>query len=184
MLGVPHAADADAVEAAIARLRVDYDLQIARAVTPEIATYWRNRLARLDEAREVIRQAAEARARAAEAPALPADEEPPSIDATDPPLPADVHTRWQDLQPLPATGASPADDRPGLPWEAGTGPAFERAMATVRFVLFDPRRAFGEMRRTGGIGPPLVFSLFVGLPAATVAGYLFFLMQVAMQPAE
>ncbi len=185
MLGVPHGADAEAVEAAIARLRTDYDLQITRAVTPEIATYWRNRLARLDEAREVIRQAADARARAAEAAESSEDEEPTPTDVTGAPHPADAYTRWQEgqqLADLPETLR--ADDRPGLPWESATGSALERAMATVRFVLFDPRRAFDEMRRTGGIGPPLLFSLFVGLPAATVAGYVYFLLQVVMQPQE
>jgi hypothetical protein len=184
MLGVPHTADADTVDAAIARLRVDYAGQIARAVTPEMATYWRNRLARLDEARDVIRQAAEARARA-DAEPDPDDGDGPANATEVPPQPDAAHGRWQapDGLSLPG-GTSPRDERTGLPWEADEGPAMERATATVKRVLFEPRRAFSEMRRTGGLAPPLWFSLLVGVPSAAFGGYAYFLLQVALNPSE
>jgi hypothetical protein len=59
--------------------------------------------------------------------------------------------------------------RTGPPWEH-EGPAVQRFTDTVRGVLMDPRRFFTEMRREGGLGPPLVYALIGAVigSAATV----------------
>lgn len=191
MLGVPHTADAAAIDAAVERQRGEYDQQIARAVTPEIATYWRNQRARLDEAREVLHRAIDARRQAAEAAAAEAYERAmageadgdPGTASEESPSHAALRAEWERLHHAP--GDQPGvDARPGLPWEAIDGPVYERARATVTRVLREPSRAFTEMRRSGGIATPLVYALFVGLPATTFATYLYFLFQVMMNPQE
>ena len=191
MLGVPHTADAATIDAVIARLRVDYEAQVVRAVTPEIATFWRNRIAKLDEARDVLRKAADDRLRAAQEAAEEAERE--AAAAEDPAAPDDAagshgasndeaRAEWERLRREMA--GAPPDERPGLPWEASSEPATARAVATARRVLLEPNRAFGEMRLTGGLAAPLWYALLVGLPAATVATFLYFLLQVAMNPQE
>jgi hypothetical protein len=190
MLGVRHTADAETVEAAIARQRVDFEAQAGRAATPEMATYWRNRLGKLDEARDVLRRAAEARARAAEEAAEDAARAASDEAAVEPapfegdaaePTAGPPRAGWERLQrEIDGT----ADARPGLPWEASEAPTPERALATVKRVLFEPSLGFSEMKRTGGLAVPLWYSLLVGLPAATVATFAYFLLQVSMNPQD
>ena len=115
MLGVPHTADAAAIDAAVERQRGEYDQQIARAVTPEIATYWRNQRARLDEAREVLHRAIDARRQAAEAAAAEAYERAmageadgdPGTASEESPSHAAIRAEWERLHHAPG-------DQPGV----------------------------------------------------------------------
>lgn len=61
------------------------------------------------------------------------------------------------LPPLP---------RPGLPWER-EGPALQRFIDTLKLVLTDPTKAFSDMKREGGLGPPLIYGVI-----GTVSGAL------------
>lgn len=57
--------------------------------------------------------------------------------------------------------------RPGLPWEAGdTARSPVGALRTISTVLLSPSRAFLDMRRTGGIGDPLLYVVLVGTVGA------------------
>jgi hypothetical protein len=61
--------------------------------------------------------------------------------------------------------------RTGPPWEH-EGPAVQRFVDTVRGVLMDPRTFFAEMRREGGLGPPLIFAL-IGVLVGSAATIIY-----------
>jgi hypothetical protein len=73
----------------------------------------------------------------------------PPDGGTPPPPPAPV--------PIPAEGWSESD-RTGPAWEQ-PGPVFERFAQTAQAALLSPTAFFRTMRRTGGLGAPIVFGV-------------------------
>jgi hypothetical protein len=70
--------------------------------------------------------------------------------------------------PVPPTPVPPT--RLGPPWE-NEGPLFQRFIDTAKGVLIDPMNTFAQMRREGGLGPPLTYYLLgmlVGIGALFV----------------
>lgn len=73
------------------------------------------------------------------------------------------------LPPIPVP--PPASQRTGPPWEQ-SGPWLGRFVDTAKGVLTDPTRAFDDMRREGGLAPPLAFAV-IGLIAGSLASVVF-----------
>ena len=73
---------------------------------------------------------------------------------------------------FPAAPMPPSSgDRTGPPWEQ-PGAFFSRWIDTAKTILLDPMNGFSNVRRTGGIGAPLIY-LVVGLAPAIVVSLLF-----------
>jgi hypothetical protein len=66
------------------------------------------------------------------------------------------------IPPPPSTPLPPFGDRTGPPWEQ-PGPAVQRFIDTAKGALLDPTTTFRNVRREGGLGPPLVYYLLGGL---------------------
>ena len=74
----------------------------------------------------------------------------------------------------------PPLSRPGLPWER-EGPALQRFIDTLKLVLTDPTKGFSDMKREGGLGPPLIYGVigaFSGLLVSVI--YQLFLSGVGL----
>lgn len=94
-------------------------------------------------------------------PGHPGAATPPAPDAASPTPDA------PGASPVPWAGATAADpaaaERPGIPWETRRPGDFVAAIVeTVKLVLLDPAAAFTRMRRSGGLGEPLLFVLITG----------------------
>jgi hypothetical protein len=59
----------------------------------------------------------------------------------------------------------------GPPWESA-GMSLQSFIDTARGVLTDPVAAFGNMRRDGGLGPPLIFFL-IGVVIAAIGSMIW-----------
>lgn len=68
------------------------------------------------------------------------------------------------MEPSTIPPIAPAEPVPGgLPWEAGdTARTPAGALRTLVAVLTSPTQAFRAMRRTGGVGDPLLYLVLVG----------------------
>lgn len=86
-------------------------------------------------------------------------------------------------QSLQTGGALPVAtelDRTGPPWEQReTLGLTKAAWETVKSVLMQPSETFGRMKRTGGLGAPLLFNVIVGSLGAIVGVLWQVLFEVA-----
>lgn len=90
----------------------------------------------------------------------PAEENRPSAEGAGPPPPVSPPTG------PPPTGEGP---RPGLPWERDDGRSLGSALETIRLVLIEPAEGFAMMRRSGSLGPPLLYLVVFGTVGAFFA---------------
>lgn len=80
-----------------------------------------------------------------------------------------------------AAVAPPVPAQEGLPWERRAETGFWTGLfETVRLVLLEPSRAFGELKPTGGLGAPLFFFVLLG----TIGGVAGVFYQVAFNTVD
>jgi hypothetical protein len=88
------------------------------------------------------------------------------------------------MQGLMQTGAMPDTDmgRNGPPWENRSQLGFFTALwQTIKGVLFDPALTFERMKREGGLGTPMAFSVIVGTVSTFVALLYSLVFNINMQ---
>jgi len=68
--------------------------------------------------------------------------------------------------------------RLGPPWE-NERPPLQRFIDTMKGVLIDPQNTFGNMRREGGLQPPLIYYL-IGAAVAIIAAILWNFLGIGM----
>jgi hypothetical protein len=87
---------------------------------------------------------------------IPAGAPPPPSTPTPPPT---VTT----APPIGSTSTPVAGVRPGLPWDRRDSTGFVNAfIGTMKTVLTEPSAAFSAMKREGGFGDPLIYTLIGG----------------------
>ena len=85
-------------------------------------------------------------------------------------------------QPTMAVTSGPATERTGLPWENREGRTLINALIdTLTMIFTRPAEAFSIMKREGGLGEPLVYTMILGTVGAVVSlGYSFIMQSVGL----